>query len=494
MSRSILKRNTYGIQVKNEINANFTELYSQVEYTFNYGDDGDAIQDAIDALSGGGVVVIDGNDNAPYLVSSVIIVPSNVTVIIQEDVKLADSLQINIFQTADYNTNGPSTNNVHFIGQGGTLDGNKANQTAGTSGLWQNAIGIQGTNCTVKDISVKDTFYHGVFVSGGSYDVHIKDSYFKDCGASGVSFHFNESHSLLFERAIITGNRFDRCGNFSIGAVIWMSGGTQILVSNNTLENTGIGDGIVIYNGDTALGMDDFQVTNNIIKGPTRNGIKIWTANSEGEALYNGLVSGNAIRNCGSHGIFIEAGTEQINDIIISGNDIYNVSQDGMRIDETVINMTITGNIVNTAAGQGIYLRSVNIKDYMISDNIMKSCGSYGMILQGDGIFVGNYCIGNGNGGLNVAGNNNTISGNVCKNNNQRGTGSNGEISGIWIQGTDNSVIGNRCLDDQGTKTQGWGIYHAGDYNAYIGNTLRGNDTADFGGSMGANSIKANNL
>lgn len=97
----------------------------------------------------------------------------------------------------------------------------------------------------------------------------------------------------------------------------------------------------------------------------------------------------------------------------------------------------------------------------------------------------------NANSGIQVDVSDVVVADNVCYNNGHAGTGR----AGIWINGgEDCSVSGNRCYDDQGTQTQNHGIRQDGDYNVYIGNTLRGNADGAFGGSVGTNSSTANNI
>lgn len=59
---------------------------------------------------------------------------------------------------------------------------------------------------------------------------------------------------------------------------------------------------------------------------------------------------------------------------------------------------------------------------------------------------------------------------------------------------TDVTVTGVRAWDDQGTKTQLYGVHQGGDYNLYDGNNLRGNKNGAYGGTVGTNSVKGDNI
>jgi parallel beta-helix repeat protein len=87
-----------------------------------------------------------------------------------------------------------------------------------------------------------------------------------------------------------------------------------------------------------------------------------------------------------------------------------------------------------------------------------------------------------------------TVTGCICWEN--RDAGGTGE--GILVDGTsaNNLIIGNRCFDDQGSKTQTYGIreLNTADYNTFIGNDVSGNGTAGMTPPVGANSKVVNNI
>jgi len=87
---------------------------------------------------------------------------------------------------------------------------------------------------------------------------------------------------------------------------------------------------------------------------------------------------------------------------------------------------------------------------------------------------------------------NGVINGNVVYNNSQAEVGT---YHGIVVQSSDISVIGNRCFDNQGTKTQQYGILipDGSTYNTVIGNTCRGNNSTGVVNGGGVTNEVANN-
>lgn len=89
---------------------------------------------------------------------------------------------------------------------------------------------------------------------------------------------------------------------------------------------------------------------------------------------------------------------------------------------------------------------------------------------------------------------NSTVTGNIVKNSSQHASIAHAAIS-ISSGGTDIVVSGNRCYDDQGVKTQTYGVQSLGtaDFNIVVGNNCRGNLTGNVT-LVGSNNVNANNL
>ena len=114
---------------------------------------------------------------------------------------------------------------------------------------------------------------------------------------------------------------------------------------------------------------------------------------------------------------------------------------------QVISTATVKGNQVQNCTGIGIVVNGNYAK---ISENNVSSCVSRGISVVGD---------------------DGTIHGNTVRNN---------TFYGIVINGNYNTVMGNSCIDDQGVKTQNYGIAEiaGSDYNIYIGNQIHGWETA----------------
>jgi hypothetical protein len=129
--------------------------------------------------------------------------------------------------------------------------------------------------------------------------------------------------------------------------------------------------------------------------------------------------------------------------------------------------------IGNTAIYGGDNGISVSANDSVIQGNVASSAQFHGIAIGGDNI---------------------TCSGNISKNNGQD-PGAN-TYSGIQINGRTGAVVnGNRCYDDQGGKTQNYGIKGSSTEGACIvvGNDLTGNLTGTTN-NLNVAVILANNI
>lgn len=110
------------------------------------------------------------------------------------------------------------------------------------------------------------------------------------------------------------------------------------------------------------------------------------------------------------------------------------------------------GNHVHTSANHGVYLNGST--NSIFQGNYVESSNANGVKVESTTVGV-------------------RIEGNVCFNNGLTSAG-----DGINVAGTDCSVIGNRCFDRQGTKTQDYGIQltAASARNLVIGNHARSSE------------------
>jgi hypothetical protein len=126
-----------------------------------------------------------------------------------------------------------------------------------------------------------------------------------------------------------------------------------------------------------------------------------------------------------------------------------------------------------------------------VVDNTCIGAGDNGISMSGaEGVVSGNTCEGNRYHGIQFNGPNGTATANRCKNNNQEQAMS--APDGLTRAGIDINTVagivvtGNRCWDDQGTKTQDFGVKAtnvAGETDCVVvGNSLHGNKTTAVSG------------
>lgn len=209
----------------------------------------------------------------------------------------------------------------------------------------------------------------------------------------------------------------------------------------------------------TALQTQGLFVTDNYIY-KCKNGIALE------DNPTNAVIKGNILRGDGTNGVGIWhnlGAPVQLTpgDIVISGN--------------TVLNW---GTGISVEACNPAYY---NNEEIIVANNIVR--GSYN-----DGIYFGY------GGQTGYKGERAIISNNIVKNSSQSGAGSYPgiRVGNVW---TDLSIQGNQCWDDQGTKTQSYGIVlqDTSDYAIITGNNVRGNRD---GGMLlvGSNNIVKNNI
>lgn len=144
-------------------------------------------------------------------------------------------------------------------------------------------------------------------------------------------------------------------------------------------------------------------------------------------------------------------------------------------------------------------VRHSTMRGNRLHDNGWSGIGNLGLGgVGGDryNVVSDNFCWNNGRAGIECTqGGNNTVVNNVCENNSREQPG---KWPGILVEDTYNTIIsGNRCLDfqEEGGKTQGWGIYVSGTSrnNIISGNLLTGHIEGGIGGpALWANTVSDN--
>jgi hypothetical protein len=258
-------------------------------------------------------------------------------------------------------------------------------------------------------------------------------------------------------------------GNFSGGPSV---GGIQctainrIQVRNCYVTSTGTA-GIVIQSSS-----DKCTVVDNVIEntglGSASSGFGIrFTNSTQCEASRNRVIDSAGV------GISVGGSTTGTPETRVIGNWI-RTNGSGFEciiIDTLSDRSVVEGNICMDGDDQGI---NIAAKDCAVVGNTVSGASRHGIL---------------------VTGINCTLTGNICKNSSQEVSGS--TYGGISIQANGAVASGNRCYDDQGTKTQNYGIKVTGTLSdvTITGNSLAGNLTAAITGiSDGINDcVVANN-
>lgn len=174
---------------------------------------------------------------------------------------------------------------------------------------------------------------------------------------------------------------------------------------------------------------------------------------SAGRSMRNCIIANNVFENNGS---LAAIGLEDIQDVVISDNRIYD------------------------AGYHGIFVTTLSLTDNQrvtITGNVVSGCGYDGINLSKplECIITGNICYNNGRDGISSNTTFNTIiSDNICYNNNQ-GANASPTGSGIRLSGGSPSrvtIVGNQCFDSQVVKTQTYGIYSGNGDNQLVTNNI----------------------
>jgi len=290
------------------------------------------IQSAINALpASGGVVYI--REGTYTVSSSIAIISSNVTLVgagAATKIFLANGANVDVIS---------ATWGQNIVIANLCIDGNKANQTAASSGI-------------------KFTNVENSRISG----CRIEKS--KDCGV------YLDSSS----RNVITNSTVESGGNLGI----YLSSSNNNTVMGNTIESNS-DDGIHLYSGS-----NNNTVMGNTIESNSSDGIFCSGSN-------NNTVMGNTIESNSGIGIYLYSGS---NNNTVMGNTIKSNSSDGIFCNGAN-NNTITGNTSESNGGSGIQLYSSS--NNSVTGNTIKSNGSYGIMIasSNNNVVVGNVVMNN---------------------------------------------------------------------------------------------------
>jgi hypothetical protein len=204
-------------------------------------------------------------------------------------------------------------------------------------------IRLQGTNITIRNMSINANNNAGVRVQGGS--ANISNNLIGVNALGNVTGNIDSGVEITGGTSVIDGNYIS--DNTDQG--IWVNGGTSTLIQNNEVTINGNGacnDNIRIQNGSGIV------VTQNLISNAASFGIEIETGSG-------GItISENTITNSGQDGGNCGGSPENAG-ILVIGN-----------------NSTLTNNIIASSGGAGIVLGGGNTTGNLISQNSIYANGT----------------------------------------------------------------------------------------------------------------------
>ncbi|RLI00646.1 hypothetical protein DRO31_08325 [Candidatus Bathyarchaeota archaeon] len=299
------------------------------------------------------------------------------------------------------------------------IDGNKVNQTAATS----HGIEINNSsNVVIANVYIHDTKGAAVGVRDSTH-ISIRDSVHEDTDGDS-DFAFNVDYFEFINNI---------CRNYFDTGIAYF--GKYGVIIGNIFEGGTVG----VYLGTAGVKTENVVVAQNSFKSHAESAILVEEPRETGvEPTENISIVGNVIADS-KRGIFVR------------GKDY-----SGVR------NATIADNTILRCETYGIYLDTLKpdtspVVAINITNNVVAFCGAEGISLART-----RHCL---------------VMGNIAVNN-----GQSGNQPGILLYGDDygearyNFVIGNKCFDNQATKTQGYGIReYRSDYNVIVYNDVRDN-------------------
>jgi hypothetical protein len=302
---------------------------------------------------------------------------------------------------------------------GGEIDGNAAACT-----LSANAHGHAVSFLNVRRVVVRNMYIH-----------HMP--------GDGVLSDYNIEGNLNFE-LWITDNAINTCYRNSVSVV----GGRRIFILDNLFDGFNT-VGVDIERNNLGETIRDIQIVGNFLF-PNATWLNTNNTNrQQAIALYNPAAAEDQASNAYVGRNFIFAATDGVIQYPTRGIKVANFR-----------NFTLEGNhIFQTSDGiQAASGSSEAGSNGKISLNHVYGCSSIGIEAYYCVSLVGNLCEYNGGAGISIFGKKCSVLANICRNN-----GQNAALAfryGIWLRDTcsEATLVGNLLFDDQGSKTQQYGL------------------------------------
>ena len=283
-----------------------------------------------------------------------------------------------------------------------TVDGNQANITHNATDTYQNGINFDyPSDCIVHQCEVKNVVFQGIVMQGSgdglSKNCKIYACDVSACGEYGIGVEGgmwktivsnNTVHDLITVPEIAGGGigiyvgQVSQTGqsNLVIGNVVSNTpchgiqvgdGSVYALVCDNTLTNTGTTAGSAIKVAFNSTSPNHVQISGNKISaGSDKDSAAIVVLNASTSVGYS-TVNGNTIADSAGGGIQINSGTGAT----VSGNTIAGIGAgagtitSGIRLSGSCLNTEVSGNVINTTAGNGVEIVAGCTNSAIRSDN-----------------------------------------------------------------------------------------------------------------------------
>ncbi len=323
-----------------------------------------------------------------------------------------------------------------------------------------------------------------IAVTGGLYNA--------SAGASGIHCHYGQY-------VTITG--VEASGNLNWGIAVTQVSDHVSVTNNICCNNITYGGIEVIASTSPDNSPVNVIVGNNICYDNKTYGILV-EAISDATLMQNVAINGNICADNGSTGIYINGNgltSNGGNNFIVNSNIAFSNDSYGIDIHNLIVGAIVSGNLCHENTNFNMRLSSAGTKRIIASNNICEGSTAGGglhingsdKLLISDNFFENNYYE-----GVRFQYDNSdvVVSDNMIFNNEQIGSGTRG---GIRLLNTVNNITitGNRCGDNQGSKTQNYGIEAASATctNVLIANNdVTGNKTGGINPASGCTII--NNL
>jgi parallel beta-helix repeat protein len=293
----------------------------------------------------------------------------------------------------------------------------------------------------VLNVHAKSANGYNIVAFPGGDDMLVQGCYSEDARDEGIEFQGTSRCQAIGNKVVNAGKN---------GILVWAAGGSAdgCVIAGNTVTGSA-----ALTAGFCGIRIDDgttnVTVTGNTVIGGGTSARGISISSATAAYVVGAVVSGNAVTGSPTDGIYVY----KAKSVTVHGNSV-NGCETGIKADTDIAGIVISGNTITGCQRSGILI--FDVSDFTITGNLCKNNG----IDAAQTYYRAGITLFNSGGGI------------------DRG-----------------AVIGNRCYDDQVTKTQQYGIRTVNTIGASVviaqnitnGNATTGQDFV-FGGATAASS------